>query len=179
MSLSLYSTALVWHSQRGGVAKLHGRQVVLTEAPPILRLRLVMVEYLPEIGQRELQEATGPRRYMTGDEVAAADVFLRALPDASPSRQIDAGGAIGWVVGPGWRRGVCAALRGSSLTQSRGHRIQQRGSLLGQPQQIDVQPGRRVGRAGDPAAHGAAGDAQIAGQGGLPLWPVQGLAALD
>ena len=93
MSLSLYSTALVWHSQRGGVAKLHGRQVVLVEAPPILRLRLVMVEYLPEIGQRELQEATGPRRYMTGDEVAAADVFL--------SRQIDAGGAIGARVGSG------------------------------------------------------------------------------
>ena len=93
MSLGLYSTALVWHSQRGGVAKLHGRQVVLTEAPPILRLRLVMVEYLPEIGQRELQEATGPRRYMTGDEVAAADVFL--------SRQIDAGGAIGARVGSG------------------------------------------------------------------------------
>jgi len=99
VSLSLYSTALVWHSQRGGVAKLHGRQVVLVEAPPILRLRLVMVEYLPEIGQRELQEATGPRRCMKDVEVDAADAFLRALPDAPPSRQIDAGGAIDGRVG--------------------------------------------------------------------------------
>ena len=79
MSLSLYSTALVWHSQRGGVAKLHGRQVVLVEAPPILGLRLVMVEYLPEIGQMELQEFSGPRRGMEPYEVRAADLFLASL----------------------------------------------------------------------------------------------------
>lgn len=79
MSLDLYSTALVWHAQRGGVAKLWGRLVRLVSAPQLLGLRLVMVEYLPEIGQRELQEATGPRRYMTADEVDAADAFLRAV----------------------------------------------------------------------------------------------------
>ena len=79
MSLDLYSTALVWHAQRGGSAKLWGRRVPLIDAPLIFGLRLVMVEYLPEIGQRELQEATGPRRGMTADEVEAADAFLRAL----------------------------------------------------------------------------------------------------
>lgn len=81
MSLDLYSTALVWHGQRGGSAKLWGRRVPLLEAPQILGLQLVMLEYFPEIGQRELQEATGPRRGMTPAEVEAADVFLRALAE--------------------------------------------------------------------------------------------------
>ena len=79
MSTDLYQTALVWHGQRGGVAKLWGRSVPLVDAPQILDLRLVMVEYFPEIGQCELQEATGPRRAMTADEIAAADGFLRAV----------------------------------------------------------------------------------------------------
>ena len=79
MSLDLYSTALVWHSQRGGSAKLWSRRVPLIDAPQLLELRLVMIEYLPEIGQRELQEATGPRRYMTAAEVDAADAFLREV----------------------------------------------------------------------------------------------------
>lgn len=81
MSTDLYQTALVWHGQRGGVAKLSGRQVPLVDAPPLLGLRLVMVEYYPEIGERELQEATGPRRAMTADEIAAADGFLRGIVD--------------------------------------------------------------------------------------------------
>lgn len=79
MSLDLYNTALVWHAQRGGSAKLWSRRVPLIDAPPLLKLRLEMIEYLPEIGQRELQEATGPRRYMTAAEVDAADAFLRAV----------------------------------------------------------------------------------------------------
>lgn len=52
MSLDLYSTALVWHAQRGGSAKLWSRRVPLIDAPLILGMRLVMIEYLPEIGQR-------------------------------------------------------------------------------------------------------------------------------
>ena len=79
MSSDLYQTALVWHGQRGGIAKLWGRQVPLVDAPPLLGLRLVMVEYYPEIGERELQEATGPRRAMTPAEVAAADELLREV----------------------------------------------------------------------------------------------------
>lgn len=79
MSTDLYQTALVWHGQRGGVAKLWGRSMPLVEAPALLDLRLVMVEYFPEIGQCELQESTGPRRAMAPDEIAAADGFLRAV----------------------------------------------------------------------------------------------------
>lgn len=79
MSTDLYQTALVWHAQRGGVAKLWGRAVPLVESPPLAGLRLVMVEYFPEIGQCELQEATGPRRAMSSAEIAAADGFLRAV----------------------------------------------------------------------------------------------------
>lgn len=79
MSLSLYSTALVWHSQRGGVAKLHGRQVVLTEAPALPGPRLAMIDYRPEIGERRIQPFDGPARDMTQAEVDAADAFLRAV----------------------------------------------------------------------------------------------------
>lgn len=79
MSTDLYQTALVWYAQRGGIAKLWGRQVPLLAAPIICGLRLVAIDYRPEIGERELQEATGPRRGMTPAEVTAADEFLRAL----------------------------------------------------------------------------------------------------
>ena len=51
----------------------------LLAAPTILGLRLVMIDYRPAIGERELQEATGPRRGMTLSEVAAADEFLRSV----------------------------------------------------------------------------------------------------
>ena len=81
MSLDLYSTALVWHAQRGGVAKLWGKLVKLLEAPPLMGLQLVAVEYFPEVGQRELQESTGRRRDMTQAEVEAADAFLLAVTE--------------------------------------------------------------------------------------------------
>jgi hypothetical protein len=79
VSTDLYQTALVWYAQRGGVAKLWGRQVPLLAVPTIAGLSLVMIDYRPEIGERELQEATGPRRGMLPAEVAAADEFLRGL----------------------------------------------------------------------------------------------------
>ena len=40
MSTNLYSTVLVWAGARGGVAKLHGRQVKLIAAPTIAGLRI-------------------------------------------------------------------------------------------------------------------------------------------
>lgn len=79
MSTDLYQTALIWYAQRGGIAKLWGRQVPLLAAPPLLGLRLALIDYRPEIGERELQEVIGPRRWMLPHEVAAADEFLRAL----------------------------------------------------------------------------------------------------
>ena len=81
MSLDLYATCLVWHKQQGGSAKLWGRRVPLIEAPPLLGLVLHLVEYFPEVGQRELQESTGRRRDMTQAEVEAADAFLRAVTE--------------------------------------------------------------------------------------------------
>lgn len=36
MSTDLYQTALIWYAQRGGIAKLWGRQVPLLAAPPLL-----------------------------------------------------------------------------------------------------------------------------------------------
>ena len=79
MSLDLYQTALIWYAQRGGIAKLWGRQVPLLHAPPLLGLRLTLIDYRPEIGECELQEATGPRRGMLPAEVEAADEFLREM----------------------------------------------------------------------------------------------------
>lgn len=79
MSTDLYQTALVWYAQRGGIAKLWGRSVPLLAAPPILGLRLAMIDYRPVIGLLRIQEATGAPRDMDQPEVAAADQFLRAL----------------------------------------------------------------------------------------------------
>jgi len=79
MSMDLYSTALVWHGPRGGIAKLHGRQVVLKEAPALPGKRIVLIDYRPEIGERRLQRFDGPATDMTPDEVAAADDYLRRV----------------------------------------------------------------------------------------------------
>ena len=51
MSTDLYSTVLVWTGARGGVAKLHGRQVKLSAAPAIAGLRIAQIDYRPEIGE--------------------------------------------------------------------------------------------------------------------------------
>lgn len=79
MSLNLYQTALVWYAQRGGIAKLWGRQVCLVRSQPPMNMRLAMVEYFPEIGQREIQLSDGPRRFMEPTEIEAADAFLMSL----------------------------------------------------------------------------------------------------
>lgn len=79
MSTDLYQTALIWYAQRGGIAKLWGRQVPLLAAPPLLGLRLAFVDYRPIICLHRIQETTGAPRDMEPHEVAAADEFLRAL----------------------------------------------------------------------------------------------------
>ena len=77
MSLDLYSTALIWYGQRGGVAKLHGRVVRLTEAPRLRGLRVEGVDYRPEIGEQRIQLHAEGWREMLPSEVAAADEYLR------------------------------------------------------------------------------------------------------
>jgi hypothetical protein len=78
MSLNLYSTALIWDGRRGA-AKLHGRQIVLGEAPALLGAPVVKIDYRPEIGQVEgrIQRMDGPTSDMTIAEVAAVDEYLR------------------------------------------------------------------------------------------------------
>lgn len=83
MSHALYATRLYWAGTRGGIAKLHGRSVELHAAPHIGGARVVGVDYVPEIGLRQIQPLAGPWRDMTDDEVRDADAMLRAL--ASPA----------------------------------------------------------------------------------------------
>jgi hypothetical protein len=77
-SLDLYSTGLLWRGRRG-VAKLHGREVVLTQAPKLSSVFVTMIEYWPEIGMQRVQISNGPAREMNPFEVAEADDFLRQV----------------------------------------------------------------------------------------------------
>jgi hypothetical protein len=78
MSLDLYSTALLWRGH-SGVAKLHGCQVALTQAPVLAGQHIKMIDYRPEIGEGRLQTCDGQVREMASIEVAAADEFLRRV----------------------------------------------------------------------------------------------------
>jgi hypothetical protein len=75
----LYSTRLLWQGTRGGVAKLHGQMVQLTTAPQIPGLRIVAIDYIPEIGLRQVMPCGHAWRDMTDTEAAHADALLRAL----------------------------------------------------------------------------------------------------
>jgi hypothetical protein len=88
MSTNLYSTVLVWAGTRGGVAKLHGRQVKLIAAPAIAGLRIAQIDYRPEIGERRVMPCAEAWREMHDREVRAADALLRVLtndPAAEPA----------------------------------------------------------------------------------------------
>lgn len=75
----LYSTRLRWHG-RSGAAKLHGKSVNLKAAPVICGITVAYVDYVPEIGLREIRRhACGRMEDMTDDEVEAADALLRSV----------------------------------------------------------------------------------------------------
>ncbi|MBN8491653.1 MAG: hypothetical protein J0M00_09550 [Burkholderiales bacterium] len=76
--LDFYSTGLLWRGRRG-VAKLYGREVVLTQAPKLSGKSVTMIEYWPEIGMQRIQTSDGPAREMNPFEVAEADDFLRLV----------------------------------------------------------------------------------------------------
>lgn len=78
MSHLYYSTRLYFTS-RGGVAKLHGRQRELTEAPVLRSMRVGGIEYTPEVGVARIRPRDGEWRDMTSDEIHAADELLRQL----------------------------------------------------------------------------------------------------
>lgn len=84
MSHALYSTRLYWAGTRGGIAKLHGRLVQIAVAPEIAGLRIVAIDYVPEIGLRQIMPHGGAWRDMQDHEAAAADALLRDLTKGTP-----------------------------------------------------------------------------------------------
>lgn len=84
MSHALYSTRLYWAATRGGIAKLHGVLVQLLAAPDLPGLRVVAIDYVPEIGMRTVMPYAHPWRDMTDDEARAADALLVSLLAARP-----------------------------------------------------------------------------------------------
>lgn len=89
MSDLLYSTRLRWGGGRG-VARLHGRSVALT-APPVLpgceALAIDRIDYTPEVHACSVMERFGGWREMTGEEIRAADEFLRRLHAANTDKE--------------------------------------------------------------------------------------------
>ena len=79
MSHALYATRLYWAGTRGGIAKLHGRRVDLHAPPHIADRAVVGIDYIPEIGLRQIQPYAAAWRDMTDAEVADADAVLRAV----------------------------------------------------------------------------------------------------
>lgn len=81
MSALLYASGLWYYSQRGGRAKLHGRELLLHDAPrlPGVALILAEIEYVPEVHVVRLREKFGGWRDMEIDEIRAADALLRQL----------------------------------------------------------------------------------------------------
>lgn len=77
MGDDLYFTRLRWHAGRG-IAKLHGRVVVLERAPVLAGIAVHECDYAPEISLRIVQRrACDPRDDMTPTEIADADKMLR------------------------------------------------------------------------------------------------------
>ena len=79
MSHALYATRLYWAGHRGGIAKLHGRCVELHAPPHFGGMPVVGVDYVPEIGMRQIQPVGEQCRDMTTGEVQEADATLRAI----------------------------------------------------------------------------------------------------
>lgn len=78
MSHALYFTRLFWDGRRG-IAKLHGRCIVLDAAPALPGAPIDLIDYTPEVACAEILRRGECRRSMTVDEVLAADELLRQL----------------------------------------------------------------------------------------------------
>jgi len=89
MSEALYERCLYFAPGRGGTAKINGRIVKLSSVPDLFGLRIVGVQYIPEVGIARLQPYAAGWRDMTFEERQAADEALTKL-----AHQNDAGGEI-------------------------------------------------------------------------------------
>lgn len=79
MSDALFSTRLRWAYGKG-IAKLHGRIVVLDGPPVIGGVAVHCIDYTPEVHCHEIvRRACDPRDDMTVSEIREADAFLRLL----------------------------------------------------------------------------------------------------
>jgi hypothetical protein len=83
MGDSLYASRLRWYGYTG-CAKLHGRHTVLTSPPVICGQAVVAIDYIPEVGLRQIQRLGGAMGDMTPAEVAEADAVLRGVGNFSP-----------------------------------------------------------------------------------------------
>jgi hypothetical protein len=80
VSAALYSTGLWWTPGRGGLAKLHGREVRISEPPVIGGVAVHAICYVPEVHDLEIHRVPHePRGDMTPAEVAEADQLLARL----------------------------------------------------------------------------------------------------
>lgn len=78
MSDALYRTRLRWTAGKGGVAKLRGREVWLPSPPDLGSGPVWYLDYIPEVGIREVAlRSIDKRRDMLPDEIQAADALLR------------------------------------------------------------------------------------------------------
>ena len=79
MSDAYFATRLRFHDGRG-LAKLHGKSLVLLDAPLICGVLVVELDYAPETGTAELRPTRSEkRREMYRDEIAACDELLLRL----------------------------------------------------------------------------------------------------
>jgi hypothetical protein len=73
VSRIFYSTQLQF-AHGHGLAKLHGKTLLLTECP----LAALCIEYTPEVGVSRIMTDVGKWRGMSVEEIRAADDYLLA-----------------------------------------------------------------------------------------------------
>ena len=80
MSDALYSTRLRWQEGRGGIAKLYGRSVRFDGPFDLGAGPVHMLDYVPELGMREIRRRSiDTLDVMSDAETAAADALLRRI----------------------------------------------------------------------------------------------------
>ena len=81
MSANLYMTGLWFYVNKGGRAKLRGRELRLFDVPrfPEVPMILAEIEYVPEVRVARIREKFMGWREMERAEILAADALLERL----------------------------------------------------------------------------------------------------
>lgn len=91
----LHSTVLYWGGNYG-IAKLHGVLITLTTPPNISDELISFIEYIPEIGKKNIRLLSNARtRLMTPLEIVRADQLLRKLTEGVSNDPFDSCGPRG------------------------------------------------------------------------------------